>query len=344
MPACCGRSPSSGRSARRRPTASSTGAAPCSTVSTTSISRVTTCGDSASTMRTGAIRQRSRRTTAGSSAPSRPPTRRSRRRRSTHRSRPGATSSTRCRLRRGPVATPTPWRPSPGRCSVPAGAPRPCRCRGAGCSMAGAPTTNRPCAASISRPSPGWLSVVGTRTRPDGQAWNRWSATTPSASEGVRWCARSTARGSATRQGCRSPSSKGRRRWCRCAAWATPMCLPTSSTSPWRCSTRRVADNSNLELVLADTARTVAELVDAGERVFVHCVAAENRTPAVAAAYLMVRGADRDTAVARAASAARQHATGVPGRRPRRAQVVSAGITRSAKTSSWRRSSSIGQM
>ena len=60
-------------------------------------------------------------------------------------------------------------------------------------------------------------------------------------------------------------------------------------------------DNPNLAFVLADTAETVAELVDAGERVFVHCVAAENRTPAIAAAYLMVRGADPHEAVARAA-------------------------------------------
>ena len=69
------------------------------------------------------------------------------------------------------------------------------------------------------------------------------------------------------------------------------------------------ADNPNLAFVLADTAETVAELVDAGERVFVHCVAAENRTPAIAAAYLIVRGADRATKrspAPRASSAARR--------------------------------------
>ena len=60
-------------------------------------------------------------------------------------------------------------------------------------------------------------------------------------------------------------------------------------------------DNANLAFVMTDTAETVAELVDAGERVFVHCVAAENRTPAMAAAYLIVRGADPHEAVARAA-------------------------------------------
>jgi ADP-ribosyl-[dinitrogen reductase] hydrolase len=60
-----------------------------------------------------------------------------------------------------------------------------------------------------------------------------------------------------------------------------------------------LADNPNLAFVLADTARTVASLTDAGERVFVHCVAGENRTPTIAAAYLMARGDDRATALAR---------------------------------------------
>jgi hypothetical protein len=54
---------------------------------------------------------------------------------------------------------------------------------------------------------------------------------------------------------------------------------------------------------LADTARTVAELVDEGSRVFVDCVAAENRTPAVAAAYLIARGAERQAAIERVAAA-----------------------------------------
>jgi ADP-ribosyl-[dinitrogen reductase] hydrolase len=63
-----------------------------------------------------------------------------------------------------------------------------------------------------------------------------------------------------------------------------------------------VADNPNIAFVLADTARTVAELVDEGERVFVHCVAAENRTPAVAAAYLISRGFARQEALERAAA------------------------------------------
>ena len=63
----------------------------------------------------------------------------------------------------------------------------------------------------------------------------------------------------------------------------------------------KLDDNPNLAFVMTDTAETIAELVDAGERVFVHCVAAENRTPAMAAAYLIVRGADPRDAIARAA-------------------------------------------
>jgi ADP-ribosylglycohydrolase len=59
------------------------------------------------------------------------------------------------------------------------------------------------------------------------------------------------------------------------------------------------ADNPNLVFVLGDTAATIVELVDSGERVFVHCVAAENRTPAMAAAYLITRGASLDDALQR---------------------------------------------
>ena len=64
-----------------------------------------------------------------------------------------------------------------------------------------------------------------------------------------------------------------------------------------------VADNPNIAHVLADTARTVADLADAGERVFVHCAHAEHRAPTLAAAYLVVRGADVETAVRRAREA-----------------------------------------
>jgi ADP-ribosylglycohydrolase len=46
-------------------------------------------------------------------------------------------------------------------------------------------------------------------------------------------------------------------------------------------------DNPNLEFVLTDTADLVADRVAAGKRVFVHCVMAQNRTPTIAAAYLV---------------------------------------------------------
>jgi protein-tyrosine phosphatase len=55
--------------------------------------------------------------------------------------------------------------------------------------------------------------------------------------------------------------------------------------------------------VLRDTAATVAQLVDAGQRVFVHCVAAENRAPSVAAAYLMTRGTSLGGALERVGEA-----------------------------------------
>jgi ADP-ribosyl-[dinitrogen reductase] hydrolase len=45
-------------------------------------------------------------------------------------------------------------------------------------------------------------------------------------------------------------------------------------------------DNPNLAFVLADTADFIATRVDAGRSVYVHCVAAQNRTPTVAAAFL----------------------------------------------------------
>jgi protein-tyrosine phosphatase len=60
------------------------------------------------------------------------------------------------------------------------------------------------------------------------------------------------------------------------------------------------ADNPNLGFVLADTADYVARCAAAGKRVFVHRVRAENRTPAVAAAYLMrTQGLDADAAIDR---------------------------------------------
>lgn len=50
--------------------------------------------------------------------------------------------------------------------------------------------------------------------------------------------------------------------------------------------------NPNLDFIIADAARTIADLRDEGHQVLVHCVAAQSRTPTVAAAYGMLRGQD----------------------------------------------------
>ncbi|TWE13205.1 ADP-ribosylglycohydrolase family protein [Rudaeicoccus suwonensis] len=54
--------------------------------------------------------------------------------------------------------------------------------------------------------------------------------------------------------------------------------------------------NPNLTFVIEDAARTVAALRDEGKTVFLHCVRAESRTPTVAMAYAMLRGADLESA------------------------------------------------
>jgi ADP-ribosylglycohydrolase len=63
------------------------------------------------------------------------------------------------------------------------------------------------------------------------------------------------------------------------------------------------ADNPNAAFVLLDTARMIGDLAAGGERVFTHCVRAEHRAPTMAAAYLITRGVDLDTAIARAGEA-----------------------------------------
>jgi ADP-ribosyl-[dinitrogen reductase] hydrolase len=71
-----------------------------------------------------------------------------------------------------------------------------------------------------------------------------------------------------------------------------------------------VTDNPNLTFVLADTADFVVGCAAQGKRVFVHCVQAQNRTPAIAAAYLVRgHGMDPNVALDRAAQ--------LTGRRPR---------------------------
>ena len=57
------------------------------------------------------------------------------------------------------------------------------------------------------------------------------------------------------------------------------------------------AMNPNLDYVLADAARTIADLRDEGKTVLLHCVAAHSRTPAVAIAYAMLRGVPLEEAL-----------------------------------------------
>ena len=56
--------------------------------------------------------------------------------------------------------------------------------------------------------------------------------------------------------------------------------------------------NPNLEFVIDDAARTVAALRDRGEIVLLHCVAAQSRTPTVAARYGVLRGVPTGAALA----------------------------------------------
>ncbi|WP_370892321.1 ADP-ribosylglycohydrolase family protein [Janibacter sp. GXQ6167] len=58
------------------------------------------------------------------------------------------------------------------------------------------------------------------------------------------------------------------------------------------------ASNPNLDFVLRDAAQAVADLRDEGHVVLLHCVAAQSRTPTVAAVYSMMRGVPHDEALA----------------------------------------------
>ncbi|MBL7497250.1 ADP-ribosylglycohydrolase family protein [Frankia sp. CNm7] len=58
------------------------------------------------------------------------------------------------------------------------------------------------------------------------------------------------------------------------------------------------AMNPNLDFILTDAARLVAQLRDEGKTVLLHCVAAHSRTPSVAVAYAMLRGVPHDEALA----------------------------------------------
>lgn len=72
---------------------------------------------------------------------------------------------------------------------------------------------------------------------------------------------------------------------------------PGKHAEAWLIDSEDPAKNAHLAWTLADAARTIAALRDQGERVLVHCVRAEHRTPSVALAYSKLRksapGADK---------------------------------------------------
>lgn len=69
----------------------------------------------------------------------------------------------------------------------------------------------------------------------------------------------------------------------------------------WLVDSWSAADNPNLRFVLKDAADAVADLVAEGRTVFLHCVAAHNRTPSVAALYLALHcGVEVDEAIRQA--------------------------------------------
>ncbi|MDQ6875777.1 MAG: ribosylglycohydrolase, partial [Actinomycetota bacterium] len=57
----------------------------------------------------------------------------------------------------------------------------------------------------------------------------------------------------------------------------------------WLVDSADPEDNAHLEFVVDDAARTVAALRAEGHRVLLHCVAAQSRTPTVAARYAVLR-------------------------------------------------------
>lgn len=74
---------------------------------------------------------------------------------------------------------------------------------------------------------------------------------------------------------------------------------PGNHAELWLIDSNDPADNAHLAWTLNDAARTIAALRDQGERVLLHCVHAEHRTPSVALVYSRLRGVDADTAAAR---------------------------------------------
>lgn len=71
-----------------------------------------------------------------------------------------------------------------------------------------------------------------------------------------------------------------------------PRVGPADQLDVWLIDSDNAASNPHLDFVLADTAAYIAAQRDQGRRVYLHCVAAQQRTPSVALAYAVLRGHD----------------------------------------------------
>ncbi len=78
---------------------------------------------------------------------------------------------------------------------------------------------------------------------------------------------------------------------------------PSQQVDAWLMDSEEPEANPNLDFVLDDTARAIADLRADGHTVFVHCAHAEQRTPTVAIHYARLLGAERDQARAAVAAA-----------------------------------------
>ena len=183
---------------------------------------------------------------------------------------------------------------------------------GAAGSTADGSTASRRLSPPTSTPWPASPSATGAPTAAAGPAW-------PTSTTGRcrRCAANSTAPGSATPAASVTPSTRVPRvvvSLCRMGTADVPDDVEHHTVG---LIDTTAADNPNAAFVLLDTARTIDELAAAGERVFVHCVRAEHRAPSMAAAYLISRGVDAETAIATRQSGPRRYAAGIPARRTR---------------------------
>lgn len=80
---------------------------------------------------------------------------------------------------------------------------------------------------------------------------------------------------------------------CRRGRERDPRIAREDQIDVWLLDTSDPAKNTNLEFVFDDTARVIKQLRDEGKTVFVHCVAAHQRTPSVAVAYARLLGATK---------------------------------------------------